>query len=164
MNGETLKQYLQALENLFVGSGNKELARVKFQVSIQAQDESIAMWVSRLRTLYKTAYPTEEGFETNEQIKDRFIHGMRHLEQRRYVLTARDLQDDLTKLTQHASKFDAIQVSLKPDISTEGFLTTEKKAQVNVLQNTSFGRRNFNQVGLPRTGLNPSYSRNGKGN
>jgi uncharacterized membrane protein len=59
------------------------------------------------------------------------------------VLTARDLQDDLTKLTQHASKYVAIQVSLKPNISTEGFLTSVKKDQVNVLQNDSFGRRNL---------------------
>ena len=104
MNGSALKEYLQALQNLFVGSGNKELARVKFQVGKQSQDESIAMWVSRLRTLYKTAYPTEETFETNELIKDRFIGGLKCIEQRRYVLTERDLQDDLTKLTQHGSK------------------------------------------------------------
>ena len=160
MNGEALKQYLQALENLFVGSGNKELARVKFQVSEQAQDESVAMWVSRLRTLYKTAYPNEENFDTNELIKDRFIAGLKSIEQRRYVLTARDLQDDLTKLTQHASKYDAIQVSLKPNITTDGFLTTEKKTQVNVLQSNSFGKRTFNQSGPSMAGPNPRYSRN----
>ena len=94
---------------------------------MQVQDESVAMWVSRLRTLYKTAYPTEESFETNELIKDRFIHATRSIEQRRYVLTARDLQDGLTQLTQHASKFDAIQLSLKPAISTERFLTIGKR-------------------------------------
>ena len=126
---------------------------------MQAKNESIAMWISRLRTLYKTAYPTEETFETNELIKDRFIHGMGNIEQRRYVLTARDLQDDLTRLTQHASKFDAIQVSLKPNISAEGFLTTEKNTEVNALQNTTSGRGNFNLVGS-MTRANVNYSRN----
>ena len=66
-------------------------------------------------------------FENNEIIKDRFIQGLHSIEQRRYILTARELTDNLTTLTQHASKYDAIQVSLKPDISSEGFLTTEKK-------------------------------------
>ena len=160
MNGEALKQYLQALENLFVGSGNKELARVKFQVAKQAQDESIAMWVSRLRTLHKTAYPNDSNIDTNELIKDRFIGGLKHIEQRRYVLTARELQDDLTKLTQHASKYDAIQVSLKPNISTEGFLTTDKKDQVNALQENTYGRRTFNQNGPFRARPNPRYQNN----
>ena len=159
MNGEALKQYFHSLENLFVGSGNKELARVKFQISTQTQGESVAMWVSRLRTLYKTAYPTEEAFETNELIKDRFIHGLKCIEQRRYVLTARDLQDDLTKLTQHASKYDAIQVSLKPNISTEGFSIIEKKDRVNVLQNNTFSRRIFNQASPSMARPNLRYSR-----
>ena len=122
-------EYLHALENLFVGSGNKELVRVKFTIAKQSHGETVAMWVSRIRTLYKTAFPTEETFENNEIIKDRFIHGLQNIEQRRYVLTARELQDDLTKLTQYASKYEAIQVSLKPDVSSEGFLTTEKRTK-----------------------------------
>ena len=126
MNVSALKEYLQSLENLFVGSANKELARAKFQLSKQTHDESIAVWVSRLRTLYRIAFPTEVNFENNEIIKDRFIQGLHSIEQRRYILTARELTDNLTTLTQHASKYDAIQVSLKPDISSEGFLTTEK--------------------------------------
>ena len=143
MNGEALKEYLHALENLFVGSGNKELARVKFTIAKQSHGETVAMWVSRIRTLYKTAFPTEETFENNEIIKDRFIHGLQNIEQRRYVLTARELQDDLTKLTQYASKYEAIQVSLKPDVSSEGFLTTEKKDQINAIQDNRYGRGRF---------------------
>ena len=73
MNGRALREYLQALESLFVGSGNKELARVKFQQSKQTQDESIAVWVSRLRKLYKIAFPTEVNFDNNEIVKDRVI-------------------------------------------------------------------------------------------
>ena len=87
------------------------------------------MWVSRIRTLYKTAFPTEETFENNEIIKDRFIRGLQRIEQVSYVLTARELQDDLTKLTQYASKYEAIQVSFKLDISSEAFLTTEERTQ-----------------------------------
>ena len=119
------------------------------------------MWVSRLRNLYKTAYRSEETLETNELIKNRFIQGLGSIEQRRYVLTARDLQDDLTKLTQHASKYDAIQVSLKPDISAGGFLITEKKSQVNVLRNNFYGGNDFNQSRPSMTGPNLRYSRNG---
>lgn len=116
------------------------------------------MRVSRLRKLYKTVCPGEKTFETNELIKDRFIHGMLSTDQRRYVPTAIDLTDDLRRLTQHASKYDAIQVSLKPNVSTKVFLTTRRKADSNGFQSTSPGGNT--QLG-EMVVCNPSYRKNG---
>ena len=86
MNGEAVEQYLEALERLFIGTASKELSRSKFNSAKQETNESTTLWLTRLKVIFKTAFPTVSQIEQHEILKDRFLSGLLNSKQKKIHL------------------------------------------------------------------------------
>ena len=101
MNGNSVTEYMDALEALFVTQSAKELNRVKFNMIKQDTNETATMFATRVRCLYRIAYPeTTENLEKNLNIIDKFLTGLTDTSQKKYVLEHRPIEDDLNALLQ----------------------------------------------------------------
>ena len=75
-NDGSVEQYLSALEGLFISQSGQEMSRVKFNISKQDKGESMTLWATRLKCLYRIAFPEDQAIDFNLNVKDRFIAGM----------------------------------------------------------------------------------------
>lgn len=77
MNEQSVTEYIDALEALFVTQSAKELNRVKCNMIKQEATESATMYATRVKCLYRIAYPeTNENLEANLNIRDKFFTGL----------------------------------------------------------------------------------------
>lgn len=112
---DSAKQYLEALEKLFISQSGKELSRIKFNQAKQDKGEVLTIWNARCKTLFRLAYPQEaRNMDSNVNVKDRFINGLIRTDQKRYILEQRKLNDDLNQLLQLGMMYEAVQLLVNP--------------------------------------------------
>ena len=98
------RDYLDELEALFISTNGKELTRVQFQTAKQSKDELAMMWGTRLKCLYKLAYPSEdEDVGNNDNLTDRFVGGLYDQQQKKFVLEHKKMMTSYHSFYNYAS-------------------------------------------------------------
>lgn len=150
MNGEALKQYWLALENICVGKASSELNRSKFAIMVQERGETIPLYSAKRLALFNTAYPEEGNANSHILVIDKFINGLTNANHKRFVLQQKKQDDHLTALIDLALKFDSVTTLMTQNIESYGI----NKQNINEMQKRGYNRYNTNGEGKPRRYIN----------
>jgi len=86
----SLQDYLDSIQRLLVHDSNSNLARAEFHQAKQDSSESILQWHSRLRNLWRHAFPYMwASMNFNRELIDRFCHHLNDAELSKLVSLSR---------------------------------------------------------------------------
>jgi hypothetical protein len=86
----SLQEYLDSIQRLLVHDSNSDLARAEFHQAKQDSSESLLQWHSRLRGLWRHAFPYMWGsMNFNRELIDRFCHHLNDAELSKLVSLSR---------------------------------------------------------------------------
>ena len=91
------------------------MARIKFNQAVQFPDEVLTIWNARRKTLFRLGYPDQSyDMENHINLKDRFINRLSNIDQKKYILEQRKLDDNLNHLMHLGLKFASVQLVVNP--------------------------------------------------
>ena len=73
----TLEDAYKAIEEVYINPAGKEFFKAAFRLATREAHESFLQWHTRCRELFLRAYPDTAGLDTNDELKERFILGLR---------------------------------------------------------------------------------------
>ena len=74
---ETLEQALILVEQVYLNPAGIEFYKATFKNSQRMAQESLMQWHTRAREMFMRAYPKENKAESNDDLKDKFVLGIR---------------------------------------------------------------------------------------
>ena len=72
----TIREALEAIDDVFLPRGSSRLAQSLFDAAKQAEGESVLEWHSRLRNIFQRAYPNVD-YRTSPEIRKKFVLNLR---------------------------------------------------------------------------------------
>ena len=81
----TPEEFLDIYQNRFLPPAASRMARSTFDVAKQEPSEDVLTWHSRIKSHYRRAHPNDEGWETSNNLIDRFVLHLADSEVAKYV-------------------------------------------------------------------------------
>ena len=157
----TVDSLLKAYEKIFVSDAASNLSLITFEQAEQSESESVIRWHSRLRVLFRQAYPDEEQCETSRTLIQRFVRGLADpvVCQQVWRKNPGNYQDALTAAQDEVAALGMIQhktgsVMAKP-------LRVKEELHLNAISCWNCGNSGHVQrdCSAPRAGPSPSGKR-----
>jgi hypothetical protein len=114
----TVTGLLRQMERLFVTEGGTAAARQQFRDAKQADGENIPRWHTRVVSLYRRAHPDLEEVDTVEELRERFIFGLRSQTLGREVMKANPTT--VSDAMNIAARFSSVDSSFKGATKSSG--------------------------------------------
>ena len=101
---EAIKQFAK----IFVNPASTQLYKTKFKDASRQPGEELILWHTRAREMFMRAYPNITDQETNEDLKERFVLGLRNRQLSHSLLSAENYSSmTFTELLTRSRTFEA---------------------------------------------------------
>jgi hypothetical protein len=114
----TVTGLLRQMERLFVTEGGTAAARQQFRDAKQADGENIPRWHTRVVSLYRRAHPDLVDVDAVEELRERFIFGLRSQTLGREVMKANPTT--VSDAMNTAARFSSVDSSFKGATKSSG--------------------------------------------
>lgn len=85
---DKLQDAIDKLSVIFINPASTQLYKTKFKDASRSPGEELIMWHTRVREMFMRAYPQVQNQEENEDLKERFVLGLRNRSLTQTLLSA----------------------------------------------------------------------------
>ena len=143
----SLEDAIQRFAKIFVNPASTQLYKQKFKEASRQPGEELILWHTRAREMFMRAYPKENDQENNEDLKERFVLGLRNRQLSHSLLSAENYSAmTFTEVLTRAQNLQGSLMQCQKTYADVNAINPSSSTSVSALSSGATGKKSSNVI------------------